>query len=66
MVGRDVQASLHCAIGIVFVGLRIAEIGQYAVTQIFSHMTTEPVSHLRAMFLILGQDNPQVFWIEPR
>ena len=54
---RDqLQSRPHCPLGVVLVGLRIAEIHENAVAQIFRHEPAEAVDGRGDAFLVGGND----------
>jgi hypothetical protein len=62
----DAQASAHRPLGIVLVGLRIAEISEHAVAHIFGDETVE-TSNRRRYAAVIGADHlAQFFRVEPR
>ena len=59
------QPRAHRPLGIVLMGLRIAEIGEHAVAHIFGDETTGLGDDLGATSVIGADDLLQVFWVEP-
>ena len=62
----DGQPGLHGALGVVFVRLRIAEIGEHAVAHVFGDEAAVGCDQRRAAFVIGPDDRPHVLGIEPR
>jgi hypothetical protein len=57
---------LDGTLGVVFARLRIAEIGEYAVSHVLRDETAVPSDQLRATSVIRSDDRTQVFQIEAR
>ncbi len=65
-IGDDVEAGAHRPLGIVFVGLRIAEVNQHAVAHVFGDETVE-AAHCLGDRPVIGADHlAQLFEVEPR
>ena len=62
----DGEPGLHGALGVVFVGLRIAEIGEHAVAHVFGDEAAVALDQLRAAAMIGADDLAHVLGIEPR
>jgi hypothetical protein len=60
------QPSAHGPLGIVFVRLRPAEIGEHAIAQILGDVTFEPLGHGGGAALVRAYDAAQVLGVEPR
>ena len=55
----------HGALGIILVGLGIAEIGEHSVAHVLGNESTVALDQHRAAALIVTNDSPQVLGIEP-
>ena len=65
-IGADVEAGAHRALGIVFVGARIAEINQHAVAHVFGDEPVEAAHRFRCAAVIGADHLAQLLGIEPR
>ena len=62
----DGEPGLHGALGVMFVGLGIAEIGEHAVAHVLGDETAVALDQLRAAAMIGADDPAHVLGIEPR
>jgi hypothetical protein len=62
----QLKSSAHRPLGIVFVRLRPAEVGEHAVAQEPGQVSLEPTDHVGAGRLISPRDVAQVLRVEPR
>jgi len=62
----DREPGLHGALGVVFVGLRIAEIGEHPVADVFGDEATVALDRRRAAAMVGADDLAHVLGIEPR
>ena len=60
------QACAHRALGIIFMGSRIAEIGQHAIAHVSSDKAIVPADRLGGALLVCTQDLAQVLRVEAR
>jgi hypothetical protein len=60
------QASAHCALGIIFMGLWIAEISQDAITHVSRDKAIVPTDRLSGALLVRTQNIAQILGIEAR
>jgi len=70
--GRELRHRLHegkpgldGALGVMLVGLRIAEIGKHAVSHVLGDKSTVAVDQLSGAAVISADDAAQVLWVEP-
>jgi hypothetical protein len=61
----DCQPSSHCALRVVLVRLRIAEIGEHSVAHVLGDEAPIALDHVRAALVIGPDDPPHVLGIEP-
>ena len=59
------ESATHRAFSVVLMGLRIAEVGKYAIAHILGDKPARLADHLRATVMIGTHDLPHVLGIEP-
>ena len=60
------QASAYCSLGVMLMGLWVAEIDQYAIAHVPSDKAVEAADRLGDAIVVRAQNVAQVFRIEPR
>ena len=62
---HDIQPGPHGTLGIVLVCLRVAEIGEDTVAQIFGHMAVVAANDCRRRLLVGTHNLPHILRVEP-
>ena len=62
----DRKPSVYRLLGVVFMGVRVAEIGENAVAHVFCDKATKALQNLGDAFVVFGDDLTQVLGIESR